>query len=50
MCLQSTGHQFLNAIRRVAVFVDPGHGLVKFKIEPDKMTLRAADNNFALRP
>lgn len=39
-------HQFLNAIRRVAVFVDPGHGLVKFKIESDKMTLRAADNNF----
>lgn len=30
----------------MAVFVDPGHGLVKFKIEPDKMTLRAADNNF----
>lgn len=39
-------HQFLNAIRRVAVFVDPGHGLVKFKIEPNKMILRAADNNF----
>lgn len=39
-------HTFLNAVRRVAVFVDQGHGLVKFKIEPDKMTLRAADNNF----
>lgn len=37
---------FLNAIRRVSVFVDQGHGLVKFKIEPDHITLRAADNNF----
>lgn len=39
-------HSFLNAVRRVGVFVDQGHGLVKFKIESDKMTLRATDNNF----
>lgn len=39
-------HSFLNAVRRVGVFVDQGHGLVKFKIEHDKMTLRATDNNF----
>ena len=37
---------FLNAIRRVAVFVDPGHGLVKFKITPDKIIMKAQDNNF----
>ena len=37
---------FLNAIRRVAVFVDPGHGLVKFKITPDKIVMKAQDNNF----
>ena len=39
-------HSFLNAVRRVGVFVDQGHGLVKFKIEKDKMILRATDNNF----
>ena len=37
---------FLNAVRRVGVFVDPAHGLVKFKITPDKLTLKAQDNNF----
>lgn len=37
---------FLNAVRRVGVFVDPAHGLVKFKIKPDKLTLKAQDNNF----
>lgn len=38
--------QFLTAIRRVAVFVDQGHGLVKFRMSPDKLTMKAADNNF----
>ena len=42
MCIRDS----LNAVRRVGVFVDQGHGLVKFKIESDKMTLRATDNNF----
>ncbi len=37
---------FLNAVRRVGVFVDPGHGLVKFKLTPDKIILKAQDNNF----
>lgn len=37
---------FLNAVRRVGVFVDQGHGLVKFKIEKDQITMKATDNNF----
>ncbi|MDE7407891.1 MAG: DNA polymerase III subunit beta, partial [Muribaculaceae bacterium] len=37
---------FLAAIRRVGVFVDPSHGLVKFKITPDKIILKATDSNF----
>lgn len=37
---------FLAAVRRVGVFVDPGHGLVKFKIASDKVTLKATDSNF----
>lgn len=37
---------FLNAIRRVAVFVDPGHGLVKFRITPEELVMKAQDNNF----
>lgn len=35
---------FLNALKRVAIFVEQGHGLVKFKIEPDKIILKAQDN------
>lgn len=37
---------FLNAVRRAGVFVDPAHGLVKFKITPDTLTLKSQDNNF----
>ncbi len=37
---------FLNAVRRVGVFVDQGHGLVKFKIQPEKLVMKATDNNF----
>lgn len=37
---------FLNALRRVSVFVDQGHGLVKFHITPDCITLKAQDNNY----
>lgn len=37
---------FLNAVRRVGIFVDQGHGLVKFKIEKDQLTMKATDNNF----
>lgn len=39
-------HSFLNAVRRVGVFVDPGHGLVKFKLTPDKVIMKAQDNNY----
>ena len=35
---------FLNALKRVAIFVEQGHGLVKFKIEPDTIILKAQDN------
>jgi len=35
----------LNAIRRVAVFVDPGYGLEKFKITSDKLLIKSDDNN-----
>lgn len=36
----------LNAVKRVGVFVDPGHGLVKFKLTPDQIIMKAQDNNF----
>lgn len=36
----------LNAVKRVGVFVDPGHGLVKFKITPTEIIMKAQDNNF----
>lgn len=39
-------HSMLNALRRVGVFVDPGHGLVKFRITPDNIEMKAQDNNF----
>lgn len=35
----------LNAIRRVAVFIDPGYGLEKFKITPEKLLIKSDDNN-----
>lgn len=35
----------LNAIRRVAVFVDPGYGLEKFKITPEKLYIKSDDNS-----
>lgn len=36
----------LNAVRRVGVFVDPGHGLVKFRLTPNSLEMKAQDNNF----
>lgn len=39
-------HSFLNAVRRVGVFVDQSHGLVKFKLTPDKIIMKTNDNNF----
>ncbi len=39
-------HSFLNAVRRVGVFVDQSHGLVKFKLTSDKIIMKTNDNNF----
>lgn len=36
----------LNAVKRVGVFVDPAHGLIKFKINPTEMVMKAQDHNF----
>lgn len=36
----------VNAVRRVGVFVDPGHGLVKFRITPELIEMKAQDTNF----
>lgn len=35
----------LNAVRRVAVFVDPGYGLEKFKITSDRLYIKSDDSN-----
>ncbi len=35
----------LNAVRRVGVFVDPGYGLEKFKITPEKVLIKSDDSN-----
>lgn len=39
-------HSMLNALRRIGVFVDPGHGLVKFRLKPESLEMKAQDNNF----
>ena len=38
--------QFLTAVRRVSAFVSADHGLVKFSIDPELLTLSASDNDF----
>ncbi len=38
-------HLFVNAVRRLGVFVQAGNGLVKFKLTPDKILMKAQDNN-----
>lgn len=35
----------LNAVRRVGVFVESANGLIKFKVEPEKLIMKAQDNN-----
>lgn len=37
--------RFLNSVRRVGVFVDPGFGLEKFKITNEKIYLKSKDAN-----
>ena len=33
-------------MRRVSLFVDEGHGLIKFRVTPDLLTVKAADNEY----
>ncbi|MCM1162730.1 MAG: DNA polymerase III subunit beta [Muribaculaceae bacterium] len=37
---------FTTAVRRVSLFVDEGHGLIKFRVRPDSLTIKAADNEY----
>lgn len=37
---------FTTAVRRVSLFVDEGHGLIKFRVRPDRLTIKAADNEY----
>ncbi len=37
---------FSTAVKRVSLFVDEGHGLLKFKVEPDKVLIKASDNEY----
>lgn len=37
--------QMLQTVRRVAVFVDPGFGLITFKITPDRVYMRSSDTS-----
>ena len=39
-------HQFTTAVRRVSLFVDEGHGLIKFRVRPDSLTIKASDNEY----
>lgn len=38
--------QFTTAVKRVSLFVDEGHGLIKFRIADDKLKVKAADNEY----
>jgi len=38
--------QFVNAVRRVGVFVDPSHGLVKCRLNDGVIVMRSQDNNY----
>ena len=37
--------RFLNAVRRVGVFVDPGYGMEKFQITSDQIHIKSSDPN-----
>lgn len=39
-------HLFTTAVRRISLFVDEGHGLIKFNVEPESLTLKASDNEY----
>ena len=38
--------QFTTAVKRVSLFVDEGHGLIKLKLTPDNITVKASDNEY----
>lgn len=40
--------QMLNAVRRVGGFVSADHGLIKFNMTPELLTLSATDNDFCV--
>ncbi|MDE6692693.1 MAG: DNA polymerase III subunit beta [Muribaculaceae bacterium] len=37
--------RFLNSVRRVGIFVDPGYGMEKFKITNDHIQIKSSDTN-----
>lgn len=37
---------FTTAVKRVSLFVDEGHGLLKFKVEPSQLIIKASDNEY----
>lgn len=44
--LRLNRQQFITAVRRVSLFVDEGHGLIKFRVTPDRLELKAVDNQY----
>lgn len=38
--------QFLNAVKRMVIFGDQAHKLIKFKIEPTELTIKTSDPSF----
>lgn len=38
--------QFTTAVKRVSLFVDEGHGLIKLRLTPDNITVKASDNEY----
>ncbi len=37
---------FMTAVRRVSLFVDEGHGLIKFRVSPDQLEIKAVDAEY----
>ncbi|MDE6485154.1 MAG: DNA polymerase III subunit beta [Duncaniella sp.] len=37
---------FSTAVKRVSLFVDEGHGLLKFKVQPENVLIKASDNEY----
>ncbi|MDE5728262.1 MAG: DNA polymerase III subunit beta [Duncaniella sp.] len=45
--LRVNRQQFITAVRRVSLFVDEGHGLIKFRVTPDRLEVKAVDNQYS---